>query len=206
MRYYIADNHFLHAKLNEKMDVRGFKDVEEMDNYMISQWNSVVRKNDEIVILGDLIWTKNGKIANDIIKQLHGKKYMIIGNHDAYLDDKNFNKSLFASIDQYRVFNDDGRKVVCCHYPLLCYEGQYRLDENGNPKFYMLYGHVHNTADEKYIQDCIAIGRERMLDVHHDGTKVQLPYELYNCFSMFSDYKPLTLNQWIEYHHQKTNI
>lgn len=35
------------------MDVRGFEDVEEMNEYMISQWNRKVNKRDEVVVLGD---------------------------------------------------------------------------------------------------------------------------------------------------------
>lgn len=53
MRYYIADNHFHHARMNTAMDKRGFESLEAMHDYMIKQWNSVVRKNDEVVILGD---------------------------------------------------------------------------------------------------------------------------------------------------------
>lgn len=49
MRYYIADTHFFHRLLNEKMDQRGFEDIEQMNEYMIDQWNSKVRKNDEVV-------------------------------------------------------------------------------------------------------------------------------------------------------------
>ena len=53
MRYYIADLHFYHRAMNEKMDQRGFSTVEEMNEYMVEQWNKKVRKNDEVVILGD---------------------------------------------------------------------------------------------------------------------------------------------------------
>ena len=38
------------------MDNRGFSDVEEMNEYMISKWNGKVRKNDDVVIIGDLSW------------------------------------------------------------------------------------------------------------------------------------------------------
>ena len=48
MRYYISDLHFWHRRLNQNMDQRGFETVEEMNEYMISQWNSRVRKNDEV--------------------------------------------------------------------------------------------------------------------------------------------------------------
>ena len=44
MRYYIADLHFFHGALNDKMDRRGFASVEEMNEYMIEKWNKKVRK------------------------------------------------------------------------------------------------------------------------------------------------------------------
>ena len=56
MRYYIADLHFFHEAMNPRMDNRGFSDVEEMNEYMISKWNGKVRKNDDVVIIGDLSW------------------------------------------------------------------------------------------------------------------------------------------------------
>lgn len=56
MRYYIADLHFFHSAMNERMDHRGFQNVEEMNEYMIAKWNGKVRKNDDVVIIGDLSW------------------------------------------------------------------------------------------------------------------------------------------------------
>ena len=50
MRYYIADCHFFHESLNRQMDCRGFADAQEMNAYMIEQWNKKVRWNDEVVI------------------------------------------------------------------------------------------------------------------------------------------------------------
>ena len=44
MRFYIADNHFFHERMNTAMDKRGFESLEAMHDYMIDQWNSVVRK------------------------------------------------------------------------------------------------------------------------------------------------------------------
>ena len=52
MRYYISDLHFFHDNMNTKMDKRGFESLEVMNEYMISQWNKKVRKNDDVVILG----------------------------------------------------------------------------------------------------------------------------------------------------------
>ena len=50
--------HFFHEKLNDEMDNRGFRDVEEMHNYIIKRWNTRVNKRDEVIILGDLSYGK----------------------------------------------------------------------------------------------------------------------------------------------------
>ena len=44
MRYYIADLHFCHSNLNQRMDRRGFESGEAMNEYMIKQWNSACFK------------------------------------------------------------------------------------------------------------------------------------------------------------------
>ena len=56
MRYYIADLHFFHAAMNDRMDHRGFGSMEEMNEYMIMKWNKKVKRNDEVFIIGDLSW------------------------------------------------------------------------------------------------------------------------------------------------------
>lgn len=98
MRYYIADLHFYHANMNTRMDKRGFESVEAMNEYMISRWNKKVRKNDEVVILGDFSIDK-GEKTNELLRRLNGRKYLIIGNHDRFLNDKDFDRSLFKWIE-----------------------------------------------------------------------------------------------------------
>ena len=78
MRYYISDLHFYHHNLLDKMDNRGFSSVEEMNEYIIEQWNKKVRKNDEVVILGDLSYG-NGIQTNEILNRLKGKLFLIRG-------------------------------------------------------------------------------------------------------------------------------
>ena len=109
MRYYIADTHFFHRSLNEKMDQRGFEDIEQMNEYMIDQWNSKVRKNDEVVVLGDFSWG-NASQTTEILDELKGKFYLIRGNHDRFLDDKNFDASRFVWIKDYAELNENKRK------------------------------------------------------------------------------------------------
>ena len=197
MRFYISDLHFYHANMNSRMDNRGFKDVEEMNNFMISQWNSRVRKNDEVVILGDFSWAQ-GEDTNEILKQLNGRKFLIKGNHDYYLKDHKFNRSYYEWVKDYAEVNDNGRKVILSHYPLFCYPGQYRKDTNGNAKTYMLFGHVHNTFDMKLVDDFKTITRNTLRQAHGYKDPQPIPCNMINCFCMYSNYIPLTLDEWIE--------
>lgn len=195
MRYYIADSHFFHGNLNTKMDKRGFSSTEEMNAYMIQQWNTKVRSNDEVIILGDLSWG-NAKETNLLLEQLHGKLYLITGNHDRFLTSPGYNKNRFGWILPYKELNDNKRKVILCHYPILCYNGQYRLDDQGNPKVYMLYGHVHDTQDQRVIEKAQDIMRHTA-HTNRDGSIGMIPTQMINCFCMYSDYMPLSLDEWI---------
>ena len=100
MRYYIADPHFFHGALNTKMDRRGFESVEAMNEHMLQQWNRKVRKNDEVVILGDLSWGK-AEETNELLEQLNGRLYLIQGNHDRFLKNKDYNAGRFVWIKPY---------------------------------------------------------------------------------------------------------
>lgn len=197
MRYYISDLHFYHENLNTKMDCRGFASAEEMNAYMIRQWNSRVRSCDEVVILGDLSMG-HGPQTNEVLRQLRGKIYLIEGNHDRYLKDKNFDASRLKWVKPYAEMGDHKRKVVLCHYPVFCYNGQFKVDEQGNPKTYMLYGHVHDTYDEVLLQQFQQITRASKRKMMNSEEVASIPCNMINCFCMYSDYVPLTLDEWIE--------
>ena len=197
MRYYISDLHFLHENLNTKMDCRGFASAEEMNAYMIRQWNSRVRSCDDVVILGDFSMG-HGLQTNEILRQLKGKLYLIEGNHDRYLKDKNFDFSRFRWVKPYAELNDHKRKVILSHYPIFCYNGQYKVDDKGNPKTYMLYGHVHNTYDELLIDKFQKQTRASKRSMMGTEEMRSIPCNMINCFCMYSDYVPLTLDEWIE--------
>lgn len=197
MRYYISDCHFYHRSLLVSMDRRPFESVEAMNAFMIEKWNEKVRENDEVVILGDFSWG-NAEETETLLKALHGKKYLIRGNHDLYLKDKKFDQSLFGWVKEYAELHDNKRKVVLSHYPIVCYNGQYRLNEAGQPKTWMLYGHIHNTHDQQLID---AYGKMVSQTTHRrigSEEQVPIPIQMINVFCMRSGYQPLSLDEWIE--------
>lgn len=204
MRYYIADLHFYHAALNERMDRRGFANVEEMNEYMINKWNRKVRKNDEVVIIGDFSWG-NAEETSQLTRQLNGKLYLIQGNHDRFVSKTTMDMRRFAWVKPYEEMYDNKRKVILCHYPIICYNGQYRLDEDGNPRTYMLYGHVHDTQDQRLIEQFQEITRATVT-MDAQGNQRNIPCNMINCFCMYSDYEPLTLDEWIELDRKRRKI
>ncbi len=195
-KLYISDLHFYHDSLNRFMDVRGFAGAEEMNDYMIRQWNDHVTDKDEVYILGDFAISR-GREANEILRQLNGRKYLVEGNHDKFLEDKAFDRGLFEWVRSYAEINDAGRKVILSHYPVFCYNGQYRTTPDGKPIAYMLYGHVHNTHDERLVNEFIRITRETKVPSKDEPEGRSIPCHMINCFCMFSDYIPLTLDDWI---------
>ena len=195
MRYYIADLHFFHAAMNDRMDHRGFGSMEEMNEYMIMKWNKKVKRNDEVFIIGDLSWG-TAEETNALLKRLNGKLYLIQGNHDIFLSKRKMDLTLFQWVKSYEEVSDNKRKVVLCHYPIICYNGQYRLDKDGNPKTYMLYGHVHDTMDQKLIEQFQEIKRSTVV-INAREQQQHIPCNLINCFCVYSDYEPLSLDEWI---------
>ncbi|MDE7298524.1 MAG: metallophosphoesterase family protein [Lachnospiraceae bacterium] len=195
MRYYIADSHFFHAAQNERMDRRGFSCVEEMNEYMLEKWNRKVRQNDDVIILGDFSFG-NAEETSGLLKRLNGRLYLIQGNHDRFLSAGGMDISRFGWIRPYEELSDNKRRVILCHYPIMCYNGQYRRGENQEPKTYMLYGHVHDTQDQRLIEQFQEITRSTMA-VNTQGEALPIPCNMINCFCMYSDYTPLTLDEWI---------
>ncbi len=195
MRYYISDLHFYHENIIN-IDGRTFSDALEMNNYMIEKWNSKVRDNDEVFVLGDLS-LGSGEETNCILDRLNGIKYLIVGNHDKYLNDKSFNRTNFKWIKSYYELRDGDYRVVLSHYPIFCYNGQQYVDEYGNSNTYMLYGHVHNSPDEKLIDRFIK-DTKQIVRTNPSGITYNMPCNMINCFCQFSDFEPLSLVEWIK--------
>ncbi len=198
MRYYISDLHFFHKKLLTTMDKRAFENVEEMHEYIIKRWNRKINRKDDVVILGDVSFGK-AEETSELLKKLNGRLYLVRGNHDnAFLKKKTFDESVFEWIKDYAELDDNKRRVVLCHYPIMCYNGQYRLDDEGKPKTYMLYGHVHDTHDQRFIEKFAEIMRTTEI-TREDGRKERISCNMINCFCKYSDYTPFSLDEWIAY-------
>ncbi len=198
MRYYISDCHFFHRSLLQTMDRRPFSSVEEMNETMIEKWNSRVGKNDDVVILGDLSLGK-GKETNEVLQRLNGHLFLVRGNHDdRYLCDSEFDASRFEWVRDYTELHDNKKKICLMHYPVFCYNRQNSLNKEGIPNSYMLFGHIHNTYDQVLVDSFITQTRNTKRLLAHHEEETNIPCQMINCFCMYSNYTPLTLEEWVE--------
>ena len=86
--YLISDLHIGHTDIHNKWR-QEFSSQNDHDESMCRAWNSVVRKNDIVKVLGDfIIGIKN----LPYIDELNGQIHWILGNHDPKITDIILNK------------------------------------------------------------------------------------------------------------------
>lgn len=148
MRVFItSDSHFGHKNIIEYCN-RPFADVDEMNAALIERWNSVVGKDDMVIHLGDVGLGSREKIG-EIIRQLNGRKMLIMGNHDHFKENQ-YREMGFETVSRFPILWN--KFFLLSHAPL-------ELSET--TPYFNIYGHIH--TDEKY-QDtanskCVCVER-----------------------------------------------
>lgn len=145
-----ADTHFNHANVIKYCN-RPYKDVDEMNQSLIQNWNSLVTPNDEVYHLGDFCFGD----PTLILPQLNGDIFLVPGNHDTplikYLK-KNLNTKIkvLDSIYEFR-YPLLQLPVVMCHYPL----------HSWNRKSYgsiHVHGHTHGALASSSVSHRYDVG------------------------------------------------
>lgn len=141
MIYFTADLHFYHDNVIRHCN-RPFDNAQQMNKALIENWNSIVTANDEIYILGDFTM-KGAENANLVLSQLKGKKYLIRGNHDKFVDSETFENSFFEWVKDYYQLKYNNDRFILFHYPIKEWNGFFKGTFN-------LHGHQHNIATYNY--------------------------------------------------------
>ena len=103
-----------------------------MDEVLISNWNAVVGRSDEVWHLGDFGWRDTKRIKS-VFLRLNGQKRLVIGNHDGK---EVLNLPWSAPPCHYAEISVDRQRVVMCHYGMRVWNGMRR-------GAIQLYGHSH---------------------------------------------------------------
>ena len=79
--WFTADLHLFHDNILW-MNKRPFKDCHEMYDYFVNEWNSKVKDEDYVFILGDVLWGSNSINLKKFSEKVNGKICVVLGNHD----------------------------------------------------------------------------------------------------------------------------
>lgn len=84
MNFLISDEHYFHEGMITNCG-RNFANVKQMNQWMISQNNEVVGKDDTVYHIGDFMYSNaTYEQLCYIMSQLQGRHHLILGNHDHF--------------------------------------------------------------------------------------------------------------------------
>ncbi len=129
--FFTSDTHFGHANIIKYCN-RPFESVNQMDEVLINNWNSVVRPDDEVYHLGDFSFADPKKY----VYRLNGKIHLIKGNHDYRRKDRLFLEAGIVWVKDLFELKKVDPNIVLCHYAM-------RVWPKSHYGAWQLYGHSH---------------------------------------------------------------
>lgn len=209
MIFFTSDWHINHQNVMAYCN-RPFKDLQEMEETLIANWNNVVQDNDRVYVLGD--FSLNTKHAIRLAPLLKGEKTLIMGNHDGPFKGKKKDKIREQYIDagwydcvyEYRNLVIGNHHVDLSHFPYAPkQEDKYNNDVRylnyrlPNSNKTLLHGHSHN----RYLKN------NNMIDVGIDNDFQLLSQD--RIIQLIEDERkfiPSRLTEWYETEaYKKTN-
>ena len=116
------------------------KNVQEMNEKLISNWNNNIKNEDEIYHLGDFALGRK-EDAFDIANKLNGIKYIVRGNHDKW-STKMYEEMGFTVLKNAPIKLNE-YKLLLSHIP---------VPDKQIPNGYInIHGHIHNNR----LYECI---------------------------------------------------
>lgn len=156
-----SDTHFGHANIIKYCD-RPFANADEMDEFIIDKWNSVVKDGDIVYHLGDVYFGNSGKNA---IYRLNGRKRLILGNHDNGKD-KNL-QTVFQKISVWRMFTEFG--LLLTHVPV--HESALYRGMKGD-KMLNVHGHIHTNPSPTSDHKCVCVEHTNYTPVNIEELRI----------------------------------
>ena len=136
--FLIADTHFGHANIIA-YENRPFADAAEMDAALLENWNRVVGRDDLVLMLGDFALAPARRVT-ELLAALHGRKSLIMGNHDRGHAPEWWRKAGFDWVSPYPIVFEE--MLLLSHEPLYV---------NENMPYVNIFGHVHGNPAYKDV-------------------------------------------------------
>lgn len=142
MIYLTSDLHLYHKSFI--YEPRGFHSAEEMNAAIENNWNEIVTDNDDVYILGDLIFKGESNTLSDamaIVGRLKGKKHLILGNHDGSMKIELYRKERsIVEIESAKYLWYKGHQYYLSHFPSITVDMEVEKPKDWIINF---FGHTH---------------------------------------------------------------
>jgi calcineurin-like phosphoesterase family protein len=131
--FFAADHHFDHANIIQFCN-RPFETVDEMNEVLITRHNSIVKKEDMVIVAGDFSFANKKRTFTEFINKLNGNFVFLRGSHDRWMGKHggNFHEIWERTIQK--------QKIVVCHYAMRTWAASHYNS-------WQLYGHSHGTLE-----------------------------------------------------------
>ena len=138
-----SDTHFGHDR-EFIWGPRGFKNVYEMNEAIVKNWNAVVEPDDDVYLLGDVMLGDN-EVGIKLLKQLKGNIHIILGNHDTAARQALYNECYnVVDIKYADVIKYKGYTFYLSHYPTMTSNLE---KEFGKHCILNLFAHTHQQTN-----------------------------------------------------------
>jgi calcineurin-like phosphoesterase family protein len=157
--YFTSDTHFGHKNILQFCN-RPWETVEEMNEALINNWNSVVKENDIVFHLGDVQLGGGNQLMDNIFPRLNGHIILILGNHDGH-NLKPRHLDLIDAVYEQLTVVIDGILCTLTHCP-------HGIPGKDPKHQFNLHGHLHSINNEP-SEECTVKLRENHYDVGVDN-------------------------------------
>lgn len=131
---------------------RGFSSLKEMDEVLIENFNSRVKEEDTVYILGDCIMGFHLEEGIEKLRKLNGKLILVAGNHDTNKKIELFKKeNIFENISFADRTKIGKFGILLSHYPTI-------VANTTKDKIVNFHGHTHSKNKFSEFNCCYHIG------------------------------------------------
>ena len=168
--WLISDTHFNFPEMlgftdwEGEMTRPGFDNVQQIDEFMIDNWNSVVKPNDHVMHLGDIVQQDRQNWMDNNFYKLNGTCELIVGNHDVIPMMAKGN--WFTDISMWRQLQTE--ELLLSHVPLdadALIRPRYANGDRAVSKYDQtqwmtvtnVHGHLHTNPSPKGPYKCVCV-------------------------------------------------
>ena len=179
--WFTSDLHFWHKNICKYCN-RPYETIEEMNQGIIDNWNSVVKEDDIVFVLGDLGFCGIEKLRS-LMSQLKGRIILIQGNHDPdHVISTLHNEKIINNFDKLMsitIIGDEecpNQELTLCHFPMIDWYNK----EKGS---WMIHGHQHQlpeTPSCSAIHYDVGVDKNNWTPINFEQLKIKITQQFLN--------------------------